>query len=38
LGLPLAANLRGAGYILDTAGDGEQGEFLGAAEHYVPLS
>ncbi|TPQ29459.1 response regulator [Methylomonas koyamae] len=30
----LAADLRGAGYIVDTAGDGEQGEFLGATEQY----
>lgn len=31
---PLAAALRGAGYIVDTATDGEQGEFLGATEPY----
>lgn len=32
--VPLAADLRGAGYIVDTAADGEQGEFLGAVEQY----
>lgn len=32
--LPLAADLRSAGYIVDTADDGEHGEFLGATEHY----
>lgn len=32
--VPLAADLRVAGYIVDTAGDGEHGEFLGATEHY----
>lgn len=31
---PLAADLRGAGYIVDTATDGAQGEFLGATEPY----
>ncbi|OAI17162.1 DNA-binding response regulator [Methylomonas koyamae] len=31
---PLAADLRDAGYIVDTAADGAQGEFLGATEPY----
>ncbi len=32
--VPLAADLRGAGYIVDTAADGAHGEFLGATEPY----
>lgn len=30
----LAADLERAGYAVDTAADGEHGEFLGATEHY----
>ncbi|MFN6978101.1 MAG: response regulator, partial [Gemmobacter sp.] len=35
LSAELAAGLREAGYLVETATDGEQGEFLGATETYA---
>lgn len=34
LAAPLKMDLERAGYVVDTASDGERGEFLGATEHY----